>query len=67
MTRNYDQLQPGQDVIVKPVGHRTGRIFRRDNGPLVRYWVRIDGNTHGPYTTTDLTHPDDPERIGVRV
>lgn len=64
---NYDNLTPGQSVIVRPAGYRTGKIVCRENGPLTRYWVRIDNNMHGPYRVTDLVHPDDPDRVGVNV
>ena len=64
MTRNYDHPAIGASVIVRPAGHRTGKVVCRDNGPLIRYWVRIDGNVCGPYGVSDLIHPDDPDRGG---
>lgn len=62
---NYDNLTPGQQVIVRPAGHRTGKIVCRENGPLTRYWVRIAGAMYGPYRVADLVHPDDPDRVLV--
>ena len=62
---NYDNLTPGQQVIVRPAGYRTGKIVARENGPLTRYWVRIDNNMYGPYRIADLVHPDDPDRVLV--
>ena len=63
--KNFDAFDAGQQVIVRPARYRTGHIFKRENGPLDRYWVKIGPDLLGPYGPGDLIHPDDPDRAGV--